>query len=236
MLQEFFTGWHHPCDADQFESSFWSINVLRYRVSGFKPKRWVLDSGAFTALMKYGKHRMTVHAYAAQIMHWKRYGTLLAAVCQDWMCEKHMLARTGLTVKDHQRLTIENYDALLGCGTGVYIMPVLQGYEPWEYVEHLLMYGDRLAYGAWVGVGSVCKRNGKPDEILAILNAILAVRPDLRIHGFGLKIKAISDPRVNALLYTADSMAASYAGRMDGNGNDPERAKAYAARVNQLIA
>jgi hypothetical protein len=38
-----------------------------------------------------------------------------------------------LTVADHQRLTIERYDALLAEDTGVYIMPVLQGYSPAEY-------------------------------------------------------------------------------------------------------
>ena len=49
----------------------------------------------------------------------------------------------------------------MACDTGrVYIMPVLQGYKPEEYIEHLNMYGSRPSLGAWVGVGSVCKRNG----------------------------------------------------------------------------
>lgn len=71
-----------------------------------------------------------------------------------------MLEKTGLTITDHQRLTIERYDELLRCDTGVYIMPVLQGYAPKDYVSHVRQYGYRLAQGAWVGVGSVCKRNG----------------------------------------------------------------------------
>ncbi|MCC6489103.1 MAG: hypothetical protein IT364_16510 [Candidatus Hydrogenedentes bacterium] len=42
-----------------------------------------------------------------------------------------MLARTGLTIADHQRLTIERYDELLTHDRGgVYIMPVPQGYAP----------------------------------------------------------------------------------------------------------
>jgi hypothetical protein len=56
-----------------------------------------------------------------------------------------MLAKTGLTVADHQRLTIERYDALLACDVaGVRIMPVLQGYAPADYAEHVRAYGDRL--------------------------------------------------------------------------------------------
>ena len=71
-----------------------------------------------------------------------------------------------------QRLTIERYDALVQCETGVYIMPVLQGYSPADYVQHIRAYGDRLARGAWVGVGSVCKRNGNIKAIEAVLLAI----------------------------------------------------------------
>src|ERR1700761_4846637 len=103
----------------------------------------------FTALATHGRHRMTVEGYAAQICYWKQFGTLLAAVSQDYMCEPFMLGRTGLSVKDHQRLTIERYDALSNLHTGVYILPVLQGYIPEEYADHVRAYGDRLAYGAW---------------------------------------------------------------------------------------
>jgi hypothetical protein len=54
------------------------------------------------------------------------------------------LEKTGLTVEEYQRLTIERYDELLVCRTGVYILPVLQGYQPEEYVSHIRQYGDRL--------------------------------------------------------------------------------------------
>ena len=137
-----------------------------------------------------------------------------------------MLKLTGKTITEHQRLTIERYDALLGCDTGgIYIMPVLQGYAPPDYVSHLRQYGDRLAQGSWVGVGSVCKRNGSPAEIEAVLLAIKAERPDLRLHGFGLKTTALRSEIVQDSLYTAD-MAWSYAARKQGrNGNSWLEAK-----------
>lgn len=238
-MKRFFTGIHHPCDAGEFEHSFISINTLRRRKSrgAFFPRKWVMDSGAFEAVRKKGHHSMSVWSYAAQIMYWRQFGELEAAVCQDMMCEPFMLAKTGLTVADHQRETIERYDALLRLNTGVYIMPVLQGYEPEQYADHVRQYGPRLAVGAWVGVGSVCKRNGSPEKVLQVLRAIHAVRPDLRLHGFGLKITALRDPEVRAELETSDSMAWSFAARREGrDANDPQEAHAFTAKINALIA
>jgi hypothetical protein len=133
------------------------------------------------------------------------------------MSAVEIVAKTGLSVAEHQRLTVERYDALLREDTaGVYVLPVLQGFEPSDYVRHLAIYGDRLALGAWVGVGSICKRNGDPRQVAAVLLAIKAARPDLRLHGFGLKTTALADPLVRAQLETADSMAWSFHARKNG--------------------
>jgi hypothetical protein len=170
-----------------------------------------------------------VAEYAAEILRWKDNGNLIAAVAQDYMCEPWMVKKTGLTVADHQRLTIERYDALLDAvGGAVPIMPVLQGYDPADYARHVRDYGDRLSQGHYVGVGSVCKRNGDPGAILAVLDAILAVRPDLRLHGFGLKRTALACAPIRRGFYSADSMAWSFAARIGGrNGNDWREAKSF---------
>lgn len=218
---QFFVGLHQPSDARRFEACFISINRLRNRKSDFKVGDWILDSGAFSTILTHGGYPHPVEEYADKIRRWKSNGNLLAAVSQDYMCEPAMLAKTGLTIADHQRLTIERYDALLQCDTGCYIMPVLQGYAPEDYVSHLRQYGSRLAHGAWVGVGSVCKRNSDPKAILDVLMAIKLERPDLRLHGFGLKIIALANGIIRALLHTADSMAWSFAARKRGeNAND----------------
>jgi hypothetical protein len=131
-------------------------------------------------------------------------------------------------VADHQRLTIERYDALLAEDTGVYIMPVLQGYSPSEYISHIRQYGDRLKPGMWVGVGSVCKRNTNIMAIWMVLDAIKDERPDLRLHGFGLKKTSLQETIIRDLLYSADSMAWSFAARREGrNANDWREAKAF---------
>jgi hypothetical protein len=111
-------------------------------------------------------------------------------------------------------------------------MPVLQGYAPDDYVRHLAQYGKRLALGAWVGVGSVCKRNGNPAKILDVLMAIKMVRPDLKLHGFGLKITALKNGLIRSLLHSADSMAWSFAARKQGTGaNDWRNAWKFKERI-----
>lgn len=192
-----------------------------------------MDSGAFSTVFKHGGYPEPVEAYAAQIKRWAANGTLLAAVAQDYMCEPHILEKTGLTIADHQRLTIERYDALLACDIGgVSIMPVLQGYDPTDYVRHIEMYGARLKQGMWVGVGSVCKRNGDPRAIARVLLMIRQARGDLRLHGFGVKLTALSSPIIAAMLHTADSMAWSTNARKNGrNANDWREAKAWSGKI-----
>lgn len=232
----FFVGLHQPSDAKHLPSAFVSVNRLRKRKGAFAVGDWIMDSGAFTTILTHGDYPDPPAVYAEQIKRWARNGNLLAAVAQDYMCEAHMLKITGKTIPEHQRLTIERYDALIACDTGgVYIMPVLQGYSPQDYVAHIRMYGDRLKPGMWVGVGSVCKRNGDPAAIEAVLMAIKRERPDLRLHGFGVKTTALASGLVRALLFTADSMAWSLAARREGrNANDWREAAAFAARIETL--
>lgn len=233
----FFVGLHHPSDAKHFDSAFISVNTIRNRKGPFEVGEWIMDSGAFTTIAKHGGYPHPVSEYAHQIRRWKDTGKLLAAVAQDYMCEPIMLQKTGLTVAEHQRLTIERYDALLAEDTGVCIIPVLQGYSSKEYVEHIRMYGDRLKPGMWVGVGSICKRNANPMSVWWVLSAIKDERPDLLLHGFGLKKTALQNPIIRELLHTADSMAWSFAARREGrNGNDWREARLFIENLGHRIA
>lgn len=264
MTPRFFIGLHQPSDAQRFmgpdDQVMVSVNRLRDRVGDFLVGRWMLDSSAFTELKNHGCYRHSPAEYAAQIRRWRRCGDLLTACSQDYMCEPFILAKTGLTIDDHQRLTIERYDKIRAAlrsrrpvrRRGVprprpyriaprrlhrrprtYLMPVIQGYAPADYVAHIRRYGDRLALGAWVGVGSVCKRNGDPKAIENVLLAITMERPDLRLHGFGLKQTALTSPIVHGLLATCDSLAWSFAARYEGrNANDWREARAYLDKVD----
>ena len=242
-MERFFTGLHQPSDAQHFNAAFISVVRLRSRKGPFQVGDWIMDSGAFSELDRdqdkdeYGNllpndYRWPVEEYAGQIIRWAKNGNLLAAVSQDYMCEKRITDKTCMDVGQHQIHTIRRYDGLVSCKTGVYIMPVLQGYRPEDYVRHLRMYGERLTRGMWVGVGSVCKRNGNIKAIEEVFLAIHHERPDLRLHGFGLKKTALSSGLVQELIWSADSMAWSFQARMEGrNGNDWKEAKRWTARI-----
>jgi hypothetical protein len=233
----FYLGVHKPWHAAVLPRAFMSVNVLRRRRKPVSCLDVIVDSGAFTELAQYGRYRHSVAAYAADLRRLASVVTIHAAVAQDYMCEPFMLAKTGLDVAEHQRLTIERYDALLAEDLPFAIMPVLQGYDPADYVRHLEAYGDRLKRGQWVGVGSVCKRNGSPQKVLDVLEAIARRRPDLRLHGFGVKKTALEHPGVRALLFSADSMAWSYAARRQGrNPNAVSEAQAYGEAVEVILA
>lgn len=232
----FFTGIHQPSDAGQVPAAFISAHRIAKRKSGFPARRWVLESGAFRTIELHGGYPEPVESYAALIRRFAGNGRFLAAVSQDYMCEPFMLEKTGLTIADHQRLTIERYDALLACDTGgIYIMPVLQGYAPSDYVSHIRQYGDRLKPRMWVGVGSVCKRNANPASILMVLLAIKKERPDLRLHAFGIKTTALAWQIVRDLLFSCDSMSWSFAARFEGrNRNSATEAVRFARRIARM--
>lgn len=233
----FYVGLHQPSDAKHFERCCISINRLRNRKSVVPTGGIVMiDSGAFTELKEYGRYRHSVSEYATALRHVCNIAPVEFAVSQDYMCEPFMLGRTGLTVSEHQRLTIDRYDALLGETLSVPILPVLQGYSPYEYRNHLRAYGSRLQIGMRVGVGSVCKRNASPTQIVDVLSSIKFVRPDLRLHGFGIKVTSLTNLDVREMLYSSDSMAWSHAARMEGrNANSWLEAQAFEERINNIL-
>lgn len=234
----FFVGLPHPHQAHRFEHAFISRHALARRKSDFRANNWILDSGAFSTVSRHGGYPHPPEDYVPVIDRWRKMATgrLMRAVCEDLMCEPWMLARTGLSIADHQRITIDRY-AVARAACGSIMMPVLQGYAPSDYADHVHQYEARgyLSHGEWTGVGSVCKRQGRPDAIAAVLSAILEERPDLRLHGFGVKIQSLSDAAVRDRLYSADSMAWSFAARYEGrDGNDPREAMRYAARIDSM--
>lgn len=230
---KFYVGLHQPSDGKHIDRAFISAARLRNRRKPIGAREWILDSGAFTTLALHGRYVAAPSDYADLVRRLASDPGLVAAVSQDFMCEPFMLAKTGLTLADHQRMTIERYDEISACDLGgVYLMPVLQGYAPEDYARHLRAYGARLGPGAYVGVGSICKRNGKPAAIAAVLRAILGERPDLKLHGFGIKTTSLAQAEIFDLLYSADSMAWSYAARREGrNPNDWREARKFADRI-----
>lgn len=173
---------------------------------------WALDSGGFTELSLHGRWTLSPAMYVAEARRFRsEIGAFDFAAPQDWMCEPVMLKRTGLTVQDHQRLTIENLLELRELAPDVPWMPVLQGWGVGDYMRHVEAYdraGVDLAREKIVGVGTVCRRQNTATA--AIIMTSLAAE-GLALHAFGFKIQGLAV--CSAELASADSLAWSYSAR-----------------------
>jgi hypothetical protein len=119
------------------------------------------------------------------------------------MCEPWMLERTGLSVAEHQRRTLTNYLELRAAAPDVPWVPVLQGWEPSDYLRHAESYlraGVDLEGLPVVGLGSVCRRQHTEEAA-----GIVKMLQPLRLHGFGVKLTGVE--AVGELLVSSDSMS-----------------------------
>jgi hypothetical protein len=173
---------------------------------------WALDSGAFTELSTHGRWDVSAADYAAEVRRWSEApGGLRWAAVQDWMCEPAVLARTGLSVAEHQRRTVDSYLELRTLAPDLPWLPVLQGWVHGDYLRHLGAYaraGVDLAALPLVGLGSVCRRQetGMAEGLIRDLHGM-----GLRLHGFGFKLGGLR--RAGRYLASADSMAWSFGAR-----------------------
>lgn len=204
---KFYLGLHQPADAEKIRyPAFISVARLLTRVKPVDHGDWLMDSGGFTMISKHGRYTISEEQYLACIRH---HNPKLA-FCQDWMCESFILAKTGLTIEDHQRRTLDSYLSL--SAKEPRIRPVLQGWGMFDYWRHIEMYekaGVRL--DQLFGVGTVCSRNGDPLLIFGIMLGIKLAAPQMQLHGFGVKTEALA--MCAPLMASADSMAWSSRGR-----------------------
>lgn len=219
----FYLGIHRPhwmprLDVPIFVSR---VTLSRYRKLPRAAGRWALDSGAFSEISAHGRWTVTAREYAAEVERYAaEVGGLDWAAPMDWMCEPHILSKTGLSVIDHQRRTLQSVIDLRGLVSAVPVIPVLQGYELHDYHRHADAYelaGIDLSAEPVVGIGSVCRRQSMGEAVHIIRS--LAAR-GIRLHGFGVKttgLAAFADS-----LTSADSMAWSFqARRMRNTGELP---------------
>lgn len=217
----FYVGLHIPAHAGKFDNSFISISVLEKRKSDIYPRNWIMDSKAFTQVASHGDFSMSVNEYCTHINRWSTCGNMVAAVSQDYMCEPFILKKWDRTVPQHQKMTVERYYKLIDMNPNAYILPVLQGYSTDDYLKCADMYDFHPQ--TYVGIGSVCKRNGNVKEILNILRDVKDYT-GYHLHGFGLKLTALQNADIRNLLFSSDSMAWSFAARAEANFTWPNRA------------
>lgn len=175
-------------------------------------ERWALDSGGFTELSMHGRWLTSPEQYAREVRLWMdKVGRLDWAAAQDWMCEPWILGKTGLSVREHQQRTVDNYLDLCRLAPELPWVPVLQGWQYGDYLRHIEDYaraGVNLAALDRVGLGSVCRRQdtGMVEDLLGDLAGL-----GIRAHGFGFKLQGLR--RAAGHLASADSLAWSYDAR-----------------------
>jgi hypothetical protein len=211
----FYLGVHHP---DWLAKARIPLFVSRTRLARRRsfPRaaaRWALDSGAFTELSIHGRWTVPAARYARQAQLFsEEIGRLAFAAPQDWMCEPWILQKTGLSLAEHQRRTLESFLELQELAPEVPWIPVLQGWAVHDYWRHAEMYaasGVDLVSRPLVGVGSVCRRQA--TSTAGGILASLATAYSLRLHAFGFKTLGLR--RFSGYLESADSMAWSMAAR-----------------------
>lgn len=218
----FYLGTHHPHWLEVVDIPlFISHRRLkdRKRLPKARPYQYAIDSGGFTELSMFGEWRTTPREYVEAVARYDReMGHMGWAAPQDMMVEPFMLAKTGLDLATHQRLTVENFIELTSLwpqfsDAETPFVPVLQGQTLDDYMACWDLYGAHgvdISWQAVVGVGSVCRRQ-HTAEIAHIMAGLRERDPELPIHGFGVKTAGLA--QFAHLIDTADSMAWSYHGR-----------------------
>lgn len=251
-MKEYYTGIDDPKRAillnehRNIELGFMlSTNRIKRRKKEILNKgKWMLDSGAFTQIKDNGKFIIPVEKYV-EIIKRHEDENLVCAVTQDYMCEPDMLEITGKTVREHIRMTVQRYFRILklmrkrGCST--MLLPVLQGMEAQDYIECLDLYeegwrklenkygflyrfgGEQFTRPTRIGFGSMCKRNGNPGPVEAILDQMEHRLRNFKIHLFGFKTTGLNIKwEIASRIHSADSFAYSMRDRKYNAHEAPE--------------
>jgi hypothetical protein len=210
----FYLGVHMPNWLEQVN---FPLFISRTRLANHKtlPRAaapWALDSGGFTQLNLMGQWNISPARYIREVRRYtQEIGHLEWAAPMDWMCEPWIIAKTGLSITEHQRRTVDNYLTLRAAAPDLPFIPVLQGWSMADYLQCADMYaaaGVDLTALPLVGLGSVCRRQSTGE--IGAITATLA-NYGLNLHGFGVKTAGLRSYSI--YLASADSMAWSARGR-----------------------
>jgi len=231
-VRTFWLGTHKPgwLAREDFRGVPLMLSHQELKMRAHMPKvvltSWMLDSGGFTQLSSRGPWPdHCEEPYVEAVRRYALAGGLAYAWPQDWMCEPWVVQGglhggrrypgTGLTVEDHQRLTVANFLRLQELAPELPWRPVLQGWELPDYFRAVRLYQE-AGVDLWsydlVGLGSVCRRQGT-EEIGQVVREVSST--GLPLHGFGVKTQGLE--QYGQDLWDADSMAWSRDARWQGS-------------------
>lgn len=227
-MKQFYLGLHKPAKIGDPRLAGRAVFLCRNSIGGRKVLRpiapgasYAVDLGGFTELQQRGRWVATVDECVDLLDQlWEQVGPYDFAAHRDMMCEPAVIAGgtwkgvtfagTGLSVREHQRWTVEDF--LVMRARARRIAPALQGWTLAEYVECARMYaaaGVDLTREPVVLLGSMCRREATADaeRIIRTLYDMGLVN----LHGLGFKVAGLRN--CWRWLKTADSMAWSFNAR-----------------------
>jgi len=162
---------------------------------------YMIDSGAFTWSRKEEPFPVGPAEYAEHIERWAECGNMCGCLPQDLIP-----GFGGYSIQECQEATTQSYlDVRSHLSDDLYVLPILHGEWPHDFATHVELYGDAIKPNQWVSVGGIVKHSTNQQRLVSIFRAIHGVRPDLRLHGLGIKRGALKSDRIRKYLYTADS-------------------------------
>jgi len=207
MIQEFYYGasWHWP--LPHLPRVMLSYNFIRTLKRPWKITiPFMLDSGAYSVISKYGTYPYKAEDYAGSIELWHPD----VAWTMDYPCEPSVRTRGNYNPEQAQEMTIENQIKLLDLNANTQM--VVQGWNLSDYLENIDRIKDAGLMTERLGIGSICRR-GQTSEILRIIKAVHNNVPGwVKLHGFGVKTSVLKTEG-RFFLHSADSMSWAYAWR-----------------------
>lgn len=132
MIQEFYYGssWHWP--LPYLPRVMLSYNMLRKIKTLWKIDiPFMMDSGAFAVILKYGKYPFTQEEYASGIQKWHPD----IAWTMDYPCEPSVQKKGHYDPVSAQEMTIDNQIKLLDLNANTQM--VVQGWTVQDYLENI---------------------------------------------------------------------------------------------------
>ena len=229
MISEFFYGssWHWPLNyVPRVMLSYNYLRTIKHPWDVNIP--FMMDSGAYSIILKYGKYPFTAGEYANGINLWNPD----IAWTMDYPCEPKARENGKYSSIKAQDMTIENQIRLLD--QGVNPQMVVQGYDPDDYLVNLDKIKSMGLLTEHLGIGSICRR-GEVKEIARIIRLIYNNVPGwIKLHGFGIKTSVLTQTDARFYLYSADSQSWDYEARYGAWLNGKYNGQTYKDKIPRL--
>ena len=215
MIKEFYYGsaWHWP--LPYLPKVMLSWNRCRALKKAWKiDVPFMMDSGAFSVILKHGKYPYSPEEYAAGIEKWQPD----IAWTMDYPCEPTVREKGQYNPITAQEMTINNQIRLLDLNVNTQM--VIQGWKISDYLENLDKIKEQGLLTERLGIGSVCRR-GQSGQIARIIRTVKQNVPSwVKLHGFGVKVLILKETDAKFHLFSADSMswAVKAFGKYDNKG------------------